>query len=79
MREVSDRLLRAAASNSTVLILGESADGKSLLLKRFIRTARADQPLVSVNVAALPEGLVESETVWRCRWIIYRRDSGWIA
>jgi DNA-binding NtrC family response regulator len=62
MREVSDRLLRAAASNSTVLILGESGTGKELVAQAIhTHSARVDQPLVSVNVAALPEGLVESE------------------
>jgi DNA-binding NtrC family response regulator len=52
----------AARADSTVIITGESGTGKDVLA-RFIhaRSARADSPMISVNCAALPETLFESE------------------
>ncbi|MBC7932755.1 MAG: sigma 54-interacting transcriptional regulator, partial [Rubrivivax sp.] len=52
----------AARADSTIIITGESGTGKDVLA-RFIhaRSARADSPMMSVNCAALPESLFESE------------------
>jgi DNA-binding NtrC family response regulator len=52
----------AARADSTVVITGESGTGKDVLA-RFIhaRSSRGDAPLISVNCAALPESLFESE------------------
>jgi DNA-binding NtrC family response regulator len=52
----------AARADSTVVITGESGTGKDVLA-RFIhaRSLRADSPMISVNCAALPETLFESE------------------
>jgi DNA-binding NtrC family response regulator len=52
----------AARADSTVIITGESGTGKDVLA-RFIhaRSLRADSPVISVNCAALPETLFESE------------------
>jgi two-component system, NtrC family, response regulator AtoC len=52
----------AARADSTVVITGESGTGKDVLA-RFIhaRSARAEQPVIDVNCAALPETLFESE------------------
>jgi two-component system response regulator AtoC len=52
----------AARADSTVILTGESGTGKDVLA-RFIhaRSLRADSPVISVNCAALPETLFESE------------------
>ena len=51
-----------AATSSTVLILGESGVGKEVLAKWIHQTSqREKQPFVTVNCAAIPESLIESE------------------
>lgn len=54
--------VRASETDATVLLCGESGTGKELIA-RFIheRSARAKNPFVSVNCAAIPEGLMEAE------------------
>jgi len=62
MREVLRELSRAAVTGVPVLLSGETGSGKEVLADLLHRWSdRADGPLVSVNVAALPENLVESE------------------
>ncbi len=52
----------AANSSSTVLILGESGTGKELFAQAIHSASiRKDEPLISLNCAALPSGLIESE------------------
>jgi DNA-binding NtrC family response regulator len=59
---VCEQTLRAAGSSSTVLILGESGTGKELIAEAVHRNSpRRAQPFVVVNMAAIPEPLVESE------------------
>jgi DNA-binding NtrC family response regulator len=62
MRDVQKRLGRAAGTNSTVLISGETGTGKEVAARVLHRaSARADGPFVAVNCAAIPEDLLESE------------------
>ncbi|GAW93942.1 sigma-54-dependent transcriptional regulator [Calderihabitans maritimus] len=62
MQQVFQRVAKVAPTDCTVLILGESGTGKSLLA-RLIHEAssRHQERFVTVNCAALPESLVESE------------------
>jgi len=53
---------KAAASDARVLITGESGTGKELIARMIHeRSARADGPWIPVNLAAVPDTLVESE------------------
>jgi DNA-binding NtrC family response regulator len=53
---------RVAASNISVLLLGESGVGKEVLAERIWRlSARANSPMLRLNCAALSESLLESE------------------
>ena len=62
MRNVYDAIRRVAASNSTVLIRGESGTGKELVARAIVALGpRAKKPFVSLNCAALPENLIETE------------------
>src|ERR1700737_2866463 len=62
MRRAFEMAERVAATDSTVLILGESGTGKDLLAQEIhARSPRSQKPFVPVNCAALPETLIESE------------------
>ncbi len=57
-----ERASRAAGLNRPVLVIGERGTGKELVAERLHRlSARWDQPLVTMNCAALPETLIEAE------------------
>jgi two-component system nitrogen regulation response regulator NtrX len=59
---VLEAVKRAAPTNATVLLLGESGVGKELVRATIHRNSpRAGQRFVQVNCAAIPEELIESE------------------
>ena len=62
LRRVLESVKRAAPTNATVLLLGESGVGKELVARTIHRNSpRAGQRFVQVNCAAIPEELIESE------------------
>jgi DNA-binding NtrC family response regulator len=62
MEEVLERVVQIASVDSTALIQGESGTGKELVARGIhALSARRHRPFIAVNVAALPETLLESE------------------
>jgi formate hydrogenlyase transcriptional activator len=66
LRYVLFRVKQVAATDATVLILGETGTGKGLVAHAIHElSARKDRPMITVNCAALPENLIESELFGR--------------
>ena len=62
MQEVLSTVERVAATNSTVLLGGESGVGKDLIARAIHeKSRRASGPFVKINSTAIPENLLESE------------------
>lgn len=62
MREVFDRIHKVAPCDTTVLIQGESGTGKELVARAIHeQSPRKQAPIITVNCAAIPEGLIEAE------------------
>jgi len=62
LSEVLDKVRLVARTDSAVLILGETGAGKELIARALhSNSPRKDRPLIKVNCAALPTGLIESE------------------
>jgi DNA-binding NtrC family response regulator len=69
MKAIVEQAQRVAETDETVLLLGESGTGKSLIARAIHHASkRANGPLVEVHAAALPEALVEGE--------LFGRDKG---
>jgi DNA-binding NtrC family response regulator len=62
MQEVFRLIERAGKTDKSILIQGESGTGKELVAKALHQASlRADKPIITINCAALPETLLESE------------------
>ena len=62
LKKVLEQVTTVAASNATVLILGETGTGKELVARAIHRMSRRkDAPFIKLNCAAIPTGLLESE------------------
>ena len=62
LRQVNEAIKRAAPTNATVLLLGESGVGKELVARAIHRNSlRSRERFIQVNCAAIPEELIESE------------------
>ncbi|MDA3938853.1 MAG: sigma-54 dependent transcriptional regulator [Spirochaetia bacterium] len=62
MEEVINIAARSAGTDSNVLIRGESGTGKELVARAIhFSSPRKDKPFITINIATLPETLVESE------------------
>ncbi len=62
MQQVFERIQRVAPTDTTVLILGESGTGKELVARAVHeQSPRREAPLITVNCAAIPDNLLESE------------------
>jgi transcriptional regulator with GAF, ATPase, and Fis domain len=62
MQKVYRLMTMVAPSNSTVLLLGETGTGKEVIARGIHQSStRKNRPMVTVNCAALPANLIESE------------------
>jgi two-component system response regulator HydG len=68
MRAVFDMVTRVAPTDASVLLTGESGTGKELVARALHqRSRRHAGPFVAINLAAVPESLVESELFGHAR------------
>jgi DNA-binding NtrC family response regulator len=62
MRRVYDAISQVAESRINVIVRGESGTGKELVARAIVAlSSRRNKPFISLNCAALPENLIESE------------------
>ncbi|MFC1578890.1 sigma-54-dependent transcriptional regulator [Pseudomonadota bacterium] len=62
MQTLFEHVRKVAPTDSTVLVLGETGTGKEIVARSVHRhSMRADKTLISVNCAAIPDTLIESE------------------
>ncbi len=81
MQRLKSRIARVARATGCVLIRGESGAGKELVARAVHRaSARVDRPMLSVNCAAIPRDLMESQLFGHKRGAFTGADSdhlGW--
>jgi Nif-specific regulatory protein len=81
MRQLKEKLARVARTTGCVLIRGESGSGKELVARAVHRLSpRVDRPLLSVNCAAIPSELMESQLFGHVKGAFTSADSdhkGW--
>jgi DNA-binding NtrC family response regulator len=78
IRRIKEYIAKVAAADCTVLVTGETGTGKELVAEMVHRnSARRQRPLVCVNCAAIPEGLLESELFGYERGAFTGADSTW--
>ena len=74
MRDIVDLVHKVAKLSATVLILGESGTGKELLARLLHReSGEPTRPFIAVNLAAIPQELVESTLFGHERGVVHRR------
>lgn len=62
MKNLKKAIIKAADSNSTILITGESGTGKELVARAIhSESKRSDKPFIAINCGAIPDALLESE------------------
>src|SRR6266849_3053584 len=62
LQAVMEQVGKVAASDATVLLLGETGTGKELVARAIHRLSqRVDNSFIKLNCAAIPSGLLESE------------------
>jgi DNA-binding NtrC family response regulator len=62
MQQLYDHIRRAAPTDATVLVHGETGTGKELVARAIHnQSTRSGKPIICVNCAAIPETLIESE------------------
>lgn len=62
MQDLKSRITRIARATGCVLVRGESGSGKELVARAVHRaSARSDRPMLSINCAAIPRDLMESQ------------------
>jgi len=62
MQDIFNKIINIAKVDSTVLITGESGTGKEMVAKAIHNlSSRAKNKMISINLAAIPDGLQESE------------------
>lgn len=61
MQEVNNLVDNMAKKDVTMLVLGKSETGKSMLAKRIhAMSNRSEKPFISINCSTIPENLMES-------------------
>lgn len=61
MEHIQYEIRQVAQTDATVLLLGESGTGKTLIAKYIHKLSERSGPFVEINCAAMPENLIESE------------------